>query len=231
MKEHFDRSLLYEDPPHTVTTAKIELGLQKELQWLTPLFKLYGNIWLSHSNLSATWWQDGMGGLLVFKKSMGSCIMGNLGFSVGPGLGQKKKSNSVVSPQFLFVLLLNFHLQRTIMGTFKCLCQFLRWYFFHLFTVSSWETAGISFYDWSAPLTALLTKLTLEWAFILYYKVYPGSSPSLTLCYKSCLYTLFRLIKQMIHSNQQSVSHCMIHKQWPEWISSREEPTPKHTVT
>lgn len=129
MKEHFDRSLLYEDPPHTVTTAKIELGLQKELQWLTPLFKLYGNIWLSHSNLSATWWQDGMGGLLVFKKSMGSCIMGNLGFSVGPGLGQKKKSNSVVSPQFLFVLLLNFHLQRTIMGTFKCLCQFLRWYF------------------------------------------------------------------------------------------------------
>lgn len=90
MKKHFDRLLLYEDPPHAVTTAKIELGLQKELQWLTPLFKLYGNIWLSHSNLSATWWQDGMGGLLVFKKSMGSCIMGNLGFSVGPGLGQKK---------------------------------------------------------------------------------------------------------------------------------------------
>lgn len=37
MKKHFDRSLLYEDPPHAVTTAKIELGLQKELQWLTPL--------------------------------------------------------------------------------------------------------------------------------------------------------------------------------------------------
>lgn len=57
MKKDFDRSLLYEDPVSSAGStprrndSQNRVGASKG----SPLFKLFGKIWLSHSNLSATW--------------------------------------------------------------------------------------------------------------------------------------------------------------------------------